>query len=178
VVEGEIAVDDPRAEDVRRLLEQHLAFGRAHSPPEDCHALDVEGLLDPSVTFFSFRLGGRLLGVGALKQIDAGHAEVKSMHTAGPQRGRGIGRAMLRHLIGVARDRGVRRLSLETGSMAAFAPARSLYEDAGFRPCAAFGDYDPSQNSTFMTLSLDGRDAAHGRDPQPAPARTGGGRTG
>jgi putative acetyltransferase len=160
VLAGEIAIDDPQAKDVRQLLEGHLAFANSHSPPEDVHALDVEGLLDPAVTFFSFRLEGELLGVGALKQLDDRHAEVKSMHTVAAARGRGIGRAMVDHLVGVARDRGVCRLSLETGSMPAFAPARSLYRDAGFRPCGPFGDYSPSRNSTFMTLSLDGPDSS------------------
>jgi len=156
VPEDEISVDDPRAGDVRELLERHLAFAHANTPPEDIHALGIDGLLEPAVTFFSFRRGGELLGVGALKQLDRHHAELKSMHTAEAARGRGIGRAMLGHLIGVARDRGCRRVSLETGSIDAFAPARSLYASAGFRPCGPFGDYPPGRNNTFMTLSLDG----------------------
>jgi putative acetyltransferase len=119
------------------------------------HALDVGALLDPAVAFFSFRREGELLGVAALKRLDHHHAEVKSMHTAQPARGRGIGRAMVGHLIAVARDRGFRRVSLETGSMAAFAPARSLYASVGFTPSGPFGDYLPSPNSTFMTLVLE-----------------------
>jgi len=156
VVRGRISVDDPRSEDVRRLLERHLAFTSAQSPPEDCHALDVDGLLDPAVTFFSYRSDGVLLGVGALKRLDAGHAELKSMHTAEAARRQGIGRAMVDHLLEVARRRGYRRVSLETGSMEAFEPSRSLYARAGFTPCEAFGQYQPSRNSTFMTLSLQG----------------------
>lgn len=156
---GEITPDDPRADDVRELLERHLAFAHANTPPEDVHALDVDGLLDPAVTFFSFRRAGELLGVGALKQLDRHHAELKSMHTAQVARGRGVGRAMLGHLIGVARERGCRRVSLETGSMDAFAPARSLYASAGFTPCGPFGEYSPSRSSTFMTLSLDDPDS-------------------
>ncbi|HEV2241998.1 MAG TPA: GNAT family N-acetyltransferase [Streptosporangiaceae bacterium] len=156
---GEITPDDPRADDVRELLERHLAFAHANTPPEDVHALDVDGLLDPAVTFFSFRRDGELLGVGALKQLDRHHAELKSMHTAQAARGRGVGRAMLGHLIGVARERGCRRVSLETGSMDVFAPARSLYASAGFTPCGPFGDYSPSRSSTFMTLSLDDPDS-------------------
>lgn len=159
VPEGEISIEDPRATDVRELLERHLAFANLHSPPEDVHALDLGGLIDPAVTFFSFRLQGELLGVGALKQLDERHAELKSMHTAQAARRRGIGRAIVDHLVGVARDRGFRRVSLETGSMSAFAPARSLYAGAGFRPCGPFGDYSPSPNSTFMTLSLNGPDS-------------------
>jgi putative acetyltransferase len=156
VPEGEISVDDPRAADVGEMLQRHLAFAHAHTPPADIHALDVPGLVDPAVTFFSFRRRGVLLGVGALKQIDAHHGELKSMHTAEEQRGRGIGRAMVEHLIRVARHRGYHRVSLETGSMAAFAPARALYVSAGFTPCVPFGAYSPSRNSTFMTLALDG----------------------
>ena len=155
--EGEISIDDPRAADVRALLERHLAFANLHSPPEDVHALDVAGLLDPAITFYSFRLNGELLAVGALRRLDEEHAELKSMHTTEEARGRGIGRAMLDHLLGVARERGFRRVSLETGSMAAFAPARDMYTKAGFTECAPFGDYFPSPNSTCMTLPLEGR---------------------
>jgi putative acetyltransferase len=160
VPEGEILIDDPRAADVRDLLDRHLAFANSHSPPEDVHALDLDGLLDPAVTFVSFRRNGELLAVGALKQLDARHAELKSMHTAQAARGRGIGRAMVEHLIAVARGRGCQRVSLETGSMPAFAPARSLYAQAGFRQCGPFGGYSPSRNSTFMTLPLNGADSA------------------
>jgi putative acetyltransferase len=156
VGEGTIAPDDPRADDVRELIARHLAFARSVTPPEDVHALDLDGLVDPTVTFFSYRDGGELLAVGALKHLDDEHAEVKSMHTAESARGRGIGRAMLAHLLAVARERGYRRVSLETGAMAAFEPARALYLSAGFEPTGPFGDYAPSENSAFMTLKLDG----------------------
>jgi len=149
-----IAVDDPRRDDVRALLEQHLAFARSVTPPEHVYALDLEGLLDPSMTFFSVRAGGELLGVGALKQLDPEHAEVKSMHTAKAARDQGVGRAMVDHLLAVAAERGVRRVSLETGTMDAFAPARSLYAGAGFTPCGPFGDYGESPTSAFMTRSV------------------------
>jgi putative acetyltransferase len=140
---------------VRALLDRHLAFAKSNSPPEDVHALEIDGLVDHAVTFFSYRVDGELFGVGALKQLDETHAELKSMHTAEEARRRGIGRAMVDHLVGVARDRGFRRVSLETGSTAAFAPARSLYERAGFGTCGPFGDYWLSPYSTFMTLSLE-----------------------
>lgn len=153
-VDGVIEVDDPRAEDVRALLAAHLAFAREHSPPEDVHALDVGGLVDPVVTFYSYREAGRLLAITALRHLDAGHAEVKSMHTASAARGRGIGRAMIAHLVAEARARGYRRLSLETGTMAAFAPARALYAAAGFVPCAPFAGYRQGPNSTCMTMWL------------------------
>ena len=158
--EGEISIDDPRAEDVRELLERHLAYAGANTAREDVHALDADSLLDPSVTFFSLRVDGELLGVAALKRLDGRHAEIKSMHTAEGARGRGIGRAMVDHLIGVARERGYLELSLETGAGPAFAPARSLYASARFTPCAPFGDYGPSPNSAYMTLSLSGPGSA------------------
>ena len=112
-------------------------------------------LLAPDVSFFSFRRNGELLGVGALKTLNPLHAELKSMHTAEAARGQGVGRTMVEHLIGVARTLGVRRVSLETGTMAAFAPARSLYSHLGFEPCEPFGSYRPSPNSVCMTLRLD-----------------------
>ena len=146
--------DDPRVDDVQVLLGDHLRFANEHSPPEDVHALDLDGLLADSVSFFSIRENGELLGIGALKRLDDSHAELKSMHTAERARGRGVGRAMLDHLVGVARERGCTRVSLETGSMAAFAPARALYESAGFRRCAPFADYRRGPNSICMTLEL------------------------
>ncbi len=150
-----IDATDPRVDDVLALLERHLAFVRGASPPEDVHALDLQGLLDPEVTLFSARCGARLLAIGAVKDLDEAGAELKCMHTAEEARGQGVGRAMLSHLIGVARARGHRRVSLETGSMGAFAPARALYESAGFTPCGPFGDYSPSPNSTHLTLNLE-----------------------
>jgi putative acetyltransferase len=127
---------------------------RAPTPPEDAHALDLDGLLDPTVTFFSCRADGALLAIGAIKELDPDHAEIKSMHTAQAARGRGLGRVMVEHLIAVARERGYRRLSLETGSMAEFAAARALYARAGFELCPPFGDYPDSPNSTYMTLLI------------------------
>ena len=153
-----IDVDDPRAGDVYALLERHLDFCRATSPPEDVHALDLDGLLDRAVTFYSVRRDGELLAIGALKQLDAGHGELKSMHTAATARGQGAARALVDHLLGVARDRGYVRVSLETGSMDAFVPARTLYETAGFALCDPFGSYASSPNSTFMTLTLSRQD--------------------
>ena len=151
----EIELDDPRADDVVALVERHLAFANDHTPPEDVHALDLDGLLDPAVTFYSARRERRLLAIGALKELDDAHGELKSMHTVEEARGQGVGRAMVDHLLGVARHRGYRRVSLETGSMDAFVPARSLYERSGFTPCEPFGDYVESRNSAFMTLVID-----------------------
>jgi len=156
MAEVKISIDDPRANDVRTLVECHLDFAKSHKPPGDMHALDIAGLLDSAVTMFSYRAGGELLAVGALRRLNGRHAELKSMHTAEAARGRGIGRAMVAHLIGVARVRGFRRVSLKTGSQPAFAPARSLCASAGFTMCGPFGHYQPSRDSTFMTLTLDG----------------------
>ncbi len=151
-----IAIDDPRAEDVSALLAEHLRFSKLDTPPEDVHALDIDGLLDPAVTFVSLREGGELLGFGAIKQLDDDHAELKSMHTAVAARGRGVGRAILEHLLALAADRGVRRVSLETGGMETFRAARSFYAAAGFQACGPFGDYRSGTTSVFMTLVLDG----------------------
>jgi putative acetyltransferase len=155
---GVIAVDDPLAPDVRELLERHLAYARGASPPEDAHALDVEALRDPQITFFSHREDGRVLAVGALRRLDDRHGEIKSMHTSAEARGRGIGMAMLEHLLRTAREMGLERVSLETGTQPAFAAARALYARAGFEPCAPFGDYRESPNSAYMTLRLTAED--------------------
>ena len=152
---GLIAVDDPRKDDVRALLERHLAFALETTPPEHAFALDVDGLLDPALSFYSLRADGELLGIGAIKQLDLEHGEIKSMHTAQAARGRGVGRAVLGHLLDVARSRGYRRVSLETGTMAEFAPARALYASAGFTACGPFAGYQPSEDNCFMTLPLE-----------------------
>jgi putative acetyltransferase len=139
IAAGEIAVGDPARPDVRALLERHLQFALAQTRPERSFALGVNGLLDPAITVFSFRADGNLLGIGALKRLSQHHAEVKSMHIAEAARGRGVGRAMLGRLLDVARDRGFLRVSLETGTTAAFHAARALYASAGFVACAPFG---------------------------------------
>ncbi len=149
-----ITTDDPRRSDIRNLLRAHLDFAASQSPPEDVHALDIEGLTQSSVSFFSARQDGTLLGVGALKELDPIHGEIKSMHTAEAARGQGIARSLLDHLLGVARGRGYHRVSLETGTMEGFAPARSLYESAGFVECPPFANYWDSPHSVCMTIEL------------------------
>jgi putative acetyltransferase len=149
-----IAVDDPRADDVQTMLRRHLAFTRQVTPPGHVHALEVDDLVDPSVTFFSARRDGALLGVGALKHLDECHAELKSMHTTEAARGHGVGRAMVDHLLAVATDRNYGRVSLETGTMDAFAPARALYTKVGFEPCPPFGEYAVNPHSACMTIDL------------------------
>jgi putative acetyltransferase len=151
-----IAVDDPRADDVRLVLERHLSFAHEQTPVEYVHALDVESLLDPAITFYSARRDGRVLGVGAIKQLDPSHAELKSMHTIAEERGQGVARALLDHLLSVATKRGATRVSLETGTTDAFEPARRLYRSAGFVACDPFGTYTNSPRNYFMTKVVGG----------------------
>ena len=137
------------------LLERHAAFASAQSPPEHCHVLDVDELLDPRVTFVSARQDGAVVAVGALKELDSTHGELKSMHTAEELRGQRVGRAIVDHLVGLARARGYRRVSLETGTGDSFAPAQALYLGAGFTRCEPFGPYTSNPYSVCMTRSLD-----------------------
>jgi putative acetyltransferase len=150
-----IDVDDPRRDDVRELLRSHLGFSRGVTPPGFAYVLDGDDLSRSDVTFFSARIGGRLAAIGAVRRLDSAHGEIKSMHTRADDRGRGIGRAIVEHIIAFARLQGYRRLSLETGTMDAFTPARTLYAKAGFEPCGPFGEYTPSPYNTWMTMVLD-----------------------
>lgn len=154
MVDLEIGIDDPRAADVRELLAAHRAFAREVTPADYSFALDADELAGPDVTFFSARSKGWLVGVAALKRLDDGHAEVKSMHTRQTRRGKGVGRALVEHMLRFAREAGYTRVSLETGTSQEFVPARTLYEHTGFEPCGPFGDYAPSPYNTFMTISL------------------------
>jgi putative acetyltransferase len=149
IVEG--GLDDPR---VIELLHVHLLRARAETAPGSAHALDLSGLRSPDVTFWCAWEGDSLAGVGALKRLSADHGEVKSMHTAESMRRKGVGAAILRHIVAWAQDRGMSRLSLETGSWPYFAPARALYARHGFVECPPFGDYRQDPNSVFMTLVL------------------------
>ena len=149
-----IELDDPRRPDVTALLIAHLAFAKSNSPPEDVHALDVDRLCVPEITFISLRREGVLLGLGALREMDSYQGEIKSMHTAATARKQGVGRKIVEHLLDLARSRGYGRVQLETGSMTSFVPAHRLYESMGFLPCGPFGDYVPSRNSRFYSLVL------------------------
>jgi putative acetyltransferase len=155
ITDRNIAVEDPRSPDVAALLARHLRFSLAQTPAEYSFALGQDGLADEAVTLFTLREHGTLLGIGAIKQLGPHDAEIKSMHTAEAARGRGIGRALLTHLVEVARSRGCRRVSLETGTTEGFAPARALYAATGFVPCGPFADYRPSDHNLFMTMDLD-----------------------
>jgi putative acetyltransferase len=144
-------LDDPR---VVGLIETHRTRALAETARGSGHALDLSGLRAPGMTFWSAWQDERVVAVGALRQLDAGHGEIKSMYVAETERGRGVGSAMLRHIMAAARARGMTRLSLETGSWDYFVPARTLYARHGFVECGPFGDYKPDPNSIFMTLDL------------------------
>ncbi len=147
----DIKRDDLSGPEIRALLEEHLRSMYNISPPESVHALDLDGLRKPEITFWTVWSGIELLGCGALKELDAHHGEIKSMRTAGAHRRKGVARAVLIHIISEARNRGYTRLSLETGSQPAFEPARRLYESFGFRECGPFDGYTEDPNSVFMT---------------------------
>jgi putative acetyltransferase len=150
-----MGVEDPNAADVRALLERHLAFARETTPPEHVHALGTQAWTEPGLTFYGARRDGLLMGVGAIRRLDETHAELKSMHTRAEARGQGVGQAVLAHLMRVAGEQGYQRVSLETGTMDAFAAARALYRKAGFEPCPPFGQYTLNPYSVCMTLTLD-----------------------
>ena len=155
-----IAIDDLSRPAIHALLEEHLRNMHELGPPESVHALDLDKLRRPEITFWSAWDGDLLLGCGALMALGARHGEVKSMRTPVAHRRTGAGRALLMHIIETARARGYERLSLETGSVAAFEPAHRLYESAGFVRTGPFGDYAPDVNSVFMTLALAPRHSA------------------
>jgi putative acetyltransferase len=149
-----IRVDDLSSGQVIDLLKEHLRCMREVSPPESVHALNLDGLRKPDVTFWTIWNGDELAGCGALKELDSKHGEIKSMRTAYAYQGKGIAKLMLQHLAREARNRGYRRLSLETGSMEYFEPAQRLYAGFGFEYCQPFGSYTEDPNSAFMTLEL------------------------
>ena len=151
----DIRIDDLTDPAIHALLEEHMDNMRALSPPECVFALDLERLRHPSITFWSAWDGTQLAGCGAVRELDPAHAEIKSMRTPNALRRRGAGKAILQHIIGVARARGYQRLSLETGSQPGFAPAHALYQDAGFVETGPFGDYQADPHSRFFTLNLE-----------------------
>ena len=149
ITEG--GLDDP---DVLALLREHLQGMADHSPPESIHALDVEGLRAPDITFWTMRNGSEVLGCIALKQLDERHGEIKSMRTASAHLRKGVGAALLEHLLAEARRRGYERLSLETGSGPGFEAAHALYRKFGFVECGPFANYREDPFSRFMTAVL------------------------
>ncbi len=154
-----IARDNPLLPELALLMERHTEAMHADTPPESIHMMDAGALAGPGIVFFVMRDNGLPVGMGALRRIDGGHAEIKSMHILAEMRGRRLAWTMLEHLIAEARAAGYRRMSLETGSQPGFAAARGLYERAGFRECPPFDGYVFDPNSVFMTLTLDDRSA-------------------
>lgn len=150
----DIKIDDLSGAEIHELLHEHLRNMREITPPESVHALDIEGLRRPEITFWTVWENEDLMGCGALKELDSMHGEIKSMRTSSRHLRKGVARSLLGHIIEEARRRGYRRLSLETGSMKEFEPARRLYAAFGFRDCGPFADYVEDPNSVFMTREL------------------------
>jgi len=150
----QIKLDDLSGVEVKQLLLEHLRDMEQVSPPESRHALDLQGLKGDGITFWSVWDGSLLAACGALKELDAVHGELKSMRTSREYRRKGVGVLILQHIIAEAAQRGYRRLSLETGSMDYFIPARRLYAKFGFEDCGPFASYVEDPNSVFMTKHL------------------------
>lgn len=148
------APESPLTDDLALLFQRHTAEMHADTPPESIHMMPRETLVSPDIDFFVLRRSGRAVGMAALKRLNDGHGEVKSMHVLVEARGAGLSRLMLDRLIGHARQAGLTRLSLETGAQSSFAAARGLYARAGFAECPPFGSYRHDPNSVFMTLAL------------------------
>jgi putative acetyltransferase len=149
ITQGDVA--DPR---VLALIETHVSLARGSTAPDSAHALDITGLQSPDVELYTLWDDDVPVAIGALKHLSPDHGEVKSMFADPSARRRGTGSAMLAHIIATAKERGMSRLSLETGSWEYFAPARAFYQRHGFRECEPFAQYVPDPNSVFMTLSL------------------------
>ncbi len=150
----DIKIDDLTGSDVAELLSEHIQSMKLHSPPESKHALNLEGLRKPEITFWSAWEANELVGCVALQELDSQHGEIKSMKTASSHLRKGVAKRLLQFMIKEARERGYRRLSLETGSMDVFKPARRLYASFGFQYCKPFSGYSEDPNSVFMTKEL------------------------
>jgi len=150
----EIRLDDLSGKEIAELVEEHIQNMLQISPPESKHALGVEALRDSEITVWGAWEEGELLGCGALKELDQLHGEIKSMRTSSSHLRKGVARKILQHMMDEAKERGYRRLSLETGSAAPFEPARTLYERFGFKVCEPFADYKADPNSVFMAKEL------------------------
>ena len=150
----DIKIDNLNGSEIFELLQEHLRSMALHSPPESVHALDIEALRKPDITFWTVWEDGDLLGCGALKELNCRHGEIKSMRTSSLHHRKGVAKKLLHHMLEEAKRRGYGRLSLETGSMEAFQPARQLYENFGFTDCDPFADYTKDPYSVFMTREL------------------------
>jgi putative acetyltransferase len=150
----DIRVDDLSSPEIIGLLHEHLRSVASHSPPESVHALDLDALRNPDITFWSVWQDSELMGCGAVKELDSRHGEIKSMRTASSHLRKGVAATLMHHILEEAERRSYERLSLETGSMDAFAPARSLYASFGFKPCGPFANYVEDPYSVFMTKEV------------------------
>ncbi|HTD28965.1 MAG TPA: GNAT family N-acetyltransferase [Xanthomonadaceae bacterium] len=150
----DIRVDDLTSPEIIRLLREHLQSAALHSPPESIHALDVEALRKPDVTFWSAWQDSELMGCCAIRELDGRHGEIKSMRTVSAHLRKGVAATLMQHMLEEAKRRRYESLSLETGSMEAFAPARNLYTSFGIQPCGPFADYVEDPYSVFMTREL------------------------
>ena len=150
----EIKIDDLESAEVHDLLQEHLRNMALHSPPESVHALDIDALRGDDITFWTAWEGQELLGCGALKELDLQHGEIKSMRTSAAHLRKGVARNLLDHILDEAKRRGYTRISLETGSMAAFEPAQKLYSSFDFTYCGPFADYVDDPFSVFMTRNI------------------------
>ena len=151
----EIRKRNPQDEDMKNILQAHLDFCMSSTPLEHVHALDVSKLVSSDISVFGAYLNSELVGVGAIRFLEPGHAELKSMHTLKAARGNGVAKALVNHLTEFAKTKGVSRLSLETGTNAQFQPARKLYESLGFNYCDAFGEYENTEDNQCMTKYLE-----------------------
>ena len=156
----DIKLNDLSGPEMARFLKAHLQHMIRITPPGSVHALDIEALKKPEISFWGVWEGSQLIGCGALKKLDSQHAEIKSMRTAASHLQKGVASHLLEYILGEARRRKYRRISLETGSFDAFRPARNLYAKFGFTDCEPFADYTPDANSVFMTLELKYENAA------------------
>ena len=167
----DIREDDLTSPRIIALLHEHLQNMALHSPPESIHALDLEGLRHPGITFWSIWQDAELMGCGALKELDSRHGEIKSMRTVSLHLRKGVAKKLMQHILEEAYRRSYERLNLETGSMDAFAPARRLYGGFGFKPCGPFSNYVEDPYSVFMTREMREATIAPNNLFQPIPLR-------
>lgn len=152
-----IKIDDLSDKRIINFLEEHIQEMKSVSPPESKHALDLTGLRKPDITFWSMWDEEEVIGCGAYKRLDSQHAEIKSMRVSFKHRGNGVASILLQHIVNEAIAHGYNKLSLETGAMPFFEPARKLYNKYGFKPCQPFNDYHEDSNSVFMSLNLNNK---------------------
>jgi len=150
-----IKIDDLKGEEIAKLLSEHHQDMLSHSPPESVHALDIQKLKSADITFWTAWIEDELAGCAALKEIDSNHAEIKSMRTSKAMLRKGVAKNLMNHLLMESKNRGYSKISLETGSMQIFIPARELYKRFGFEMCEPFADYIEDSHSVFMTKRLE-----------------------